>query len=232
MPFTINQRLFFSGQKMYVRQETGELTRPLQIGNNWNTIRIALLCAINNGSSSTQSLGVPWAIGLCNGLGGGFAQQYTNHFVGWSNSSPPLQTYNANAGNPYYANSGLAVRKVAFTSTTAAVGGVTTNISSTDGTFARKSVIVVDINKGFTTTAYSTQTTGMANQVDVSIKEFLEVLQSPAAGGSIQGQTLVATTTQTLTGTEGAGNLDTVNIFWGATITPLEIYAMAVYRMI
>lgn len=232
MPFTINQRLFFSGQKMYVRQETGEFTRPLQIGNNWNTIRIALLCAINGGSSSTQSLAVPWAIGLCNGLGGGYAQQYTNHFVGWSSGTAPVQTYTPNSGNPYYSNSGLALRKVAFTSTTAAVGSVVTNVASTEGTFARKSVIVVDINKGFTTTAYSTQTTAMANQVDVSIKEFLEVLQAPANGGSIQGQTLVATTAQTLTGTEGAGNLDTVNIFWGATITPLEIYAMAVYRML
>lgn len=232
MAFTINQRLFFSGQKMYVRQETGDFTRPLQIANNWNTIRVAVLCSLNGLSSSTQNLAIPWAIGLCNGLGGGFGQQYTNHFVGWSNGSPPLQTYTANSGNPYYSNGGLAVRKVGFTSTTAAIGSVTTNIVSTEGTFARKGVIVVDIVKGFTTTAYTTPTTAMSNQVDVSIKDFLEVIQAPANGGTLQGQALNATSQQTLTGTESAGNLDTVNIFWGATITPLEIYALAVYRML
>jgi hypothetical protein len=233
MPTLINQRVFFSGTKLLLRQEACEFTRPLAIGNNWTLLRVAIMCAVNGATNGTSNLNQQWMLGLCSGSNG-YAQKYTDHFVGWGNIAGSGLSYTANSGNPYYtAGSARAVRKVALTTTTASIGAVNTNFASTEGTLARKSMLIVDITKGTTTfavTAYSTNTAAMAISPDLSIKEFLEALQT-AGNPTVQGNAMTASTTQSLTGTESAGNLDTFNFYSEGLVNPLEIYAMAVYRM-
>lgn len=235
MPTLIEQRVFASGTKMLLRQEACEFTRPLSIGNNWNTIRVAMMWAINGASTGTGSIFSQWALGLCNGSNG-YAQKYTDHFVGWGCTAGSPATYTANSGNPYYVYSSRAIRKVGFTSALQSIGGTNINVASTVGTTG-KTMVIVDIVKGaaaFTTTAYSTAV-GLLTQVpqprDLSVREFLEALQTPGAP-VVQGVSMLGTTGQTLSGTESAGALDTFNFYTENLTTPTEIYAMAVYRML
>jgi hypothetical protein len=234
MPTLINQRVFFSGTKLLLRQEACEFTRPLAIGNNWTLLRVALLWAVNGASNGANSLAQQWMLGLCNG-NNGYAQKYTDHFVGWGNTAGAGLTYTANSGNPYYVcGSARAVRKVGFTSTTAAIGSTNINIASTEGTFARKSMVIIDITKGassFSVTAFSTNTSAMGFQQDLTIRDFLEALQTPSTP-TVQGISMAGTTSQSLTGTESAGSLDTFNFYTEGLLNPLEIYGMAVYRML
>jgi hypothetical protein len=230
MPSLITQRLFFSGTKQTLRGEGVELTRQLSIGNNWTTIRVGILCAINGAYPSTQNLSVPWALGLCSN-NSGFSQKYTDHFVGWFSGAVPLLTYSANSGNPYYTVNGFGVRRVGFTNATASAGSTNINVANTEGTVAKKAIVIVDITKGFTSTAYSTATTAFANPVDITVKDFLESFQTPLTP-TVLGIAMTATTSQTLTGTEGAGDLNTFSLYWGNTVVPFEVYAMAAYRML
>jgi hypothetical protein len=233
MPTLINQRVFFSGTKLLLRQEACELTRPLAIGNNWTVIRVAMLWALNNSTNGTGSLVSSWSLGLCNG-NNGVGQKYTDHFVGWGCASGAGATYTANSGNPYFVYNGRALRKVGFTTAQATIGSTNVNIAATEGTLARKSMVVVDITKGastFSVICYSTGTTAMALQPDLSVATFLEALQTPNAA-SVQGISLAQTTQQSLSGTETAGNLDTFNFHTENLTSPIEVYAMAVYRMI
>jgi hypothetical protein len=203
----------------------GELIRRLGINENWNSIRIGMMCAVTgNGSINNQA--IPFAFGLCSDLAG-YSLQLTPHFVGAGFGSTALQSYNANSGNPYYTLNTAMVRRVVGVNTTAAIGQTNLFIPSTEGTTRRRGLVYVDIARSYSLNVSSTNTTVQAN--DNTFANFLDGLQQPGTP-SVNGTALNGMSQQTIAGTDSAGLLNTMGLYWGSNVFPLEIYAIGVYR--
>lgn len=233
----INERVFaIGGNKRCLCLQNNELLRRLNIGNNWNTLRIGLLWSINT-SGGAQDQFIPFAVGMTSGMNG-FSVNSTPHFVG-SAIVPNLTggvgqwTYNANSGLPYYtASGGAMIRKVGtFASgiTEAHASNVNVFVASSDGTVQRRSWAYFDIQRGYLLNTYSTATSAIG--VDYTYNDFLEGCEQPGAP-TIRGTLAQSSTQQSIVGTESAGILDTINIWYSSYVFPIEIYAIAVYRMI
>lgn len=219
-------RNFSDGSGKGLALTNGELIRRLGINENWNTIRIGMMMAVSgNGSINNQA--IPFAIGMCSDLVG-FSAQLTPHFVGLSSGASPLQTYTANSGNPYYVLNGFMTRRVLGVNTNVGVGSTNVNIPSTEGTARRRGLVYVDVIRSYLLNVYTTATTVQAT--DNTFANFLDGLQQPGIP-TVSGTALGGMSQQTISGTDSAGLLNTLAIYWGSNAFPLEIYALAVYRM-
>jgi hypothetical protein len=225
----ILERIFVAGGTTKLLSiNNGEYVRELNMGNDWNAIRLGLLVAIPT-NGTVQNRIVQWGWGLCSNMIG-LSSATTPHWIG-SYSTGSQLTYNANSGLPYYNFQPQFARKVVTTVTTANIGTIQFNMATADGTLQRKTPIMMDIARSFTIQNL-TLTAGTALNPDYNMKDLLEAMEvPPGSTASAQGNNFGGSTSNTLVGDDSAGELNTLSIYWGSNLYPLEVYGMAVYRV-
>jgi hypothetical protein len=141
--------------------------------------------------------------------------------------------YGAGSGNPYFSSGGSwpATRVGAglVAGTGAAVSFIlTSNVGSTQ----RRSPLYVDIQKGspnYTITRWVPDLSqGPFQSGDCSPANFLTSLEVPTP--TWQNINLTSSSAA-LAASETPGALDTFDLFWNKAAFPLEVYAIAAYRM-
>ena len=235
---TIGSRLFNLVADKYGTLANEEFARTLAIGTDWNKIRLGLLLAVP--LDGTNNLpGTALMLGVCSGKTNPYGAASTTNFVGAAlhgstgGVTTGTLTYSAGSGNPYFSSGGFwpAVRVgVDLTSGTgvAAAFVLTSNAGSTQ----RRSPLYVDIQKGspnYTITRWAPSTgQGQFQSGDCSSAEFLASLELPTP--TWLGINLTSSA-GTVAASETPGALDTVDVFWNKSAFPLEVYALAAYRM-
>jgi hypothetical protein len=231
---TIATRSFNLIEDKYLALGNEEFVRTLAIGSSWTRLRVGLLVALTpDGTSDLQGVQLVW--GLCSGKTNPFGAATTTNFLGskWgTNAAGDTLTYNANSGNPYYWCGRSMMKKVGATKSV--LNGVTTEFhraATNTGSVQRRSLLLMEITKGspnFTMTAWNLAATGVAK--DFTPAHLLEALEQ-ATSVVVNGETLGAGTSVSTAFDEGAGALDTVDVHWNKSAFPLEIYALATYRL-
>jgi hypothetical protein len=226
----IAERVFTLETRKGLILNNTEFVRKLNIGNDWNQIFVGLLCAAQ-GNGTVQNRLVQWGLGICSDMSG-LSPQSTKHFVG-SYSTTSTLTYNANSGNPYYNFQPQFARKVGTSVTTANIGSIQFNIPIIEGTTFRKTPLWVAITRNSTVQYgvqnYSMGTGGMAT--DYTFEDLMSSMEQIGTTPSSRGVSFTISTANTLSGSEADGELNTLSIYWGSNIFPLEVYGIAVYRV-
>lgn len=229
----IGQRVFvLGGNQLYMTLANEEYVRTLSIGSNWTKIRIGMFHAFTPDGTNNLT-GVTLTLGICSGTVNPFGAASTTNWVGACLNGSVLGglTYNANSGNPYFSGSGNVSfgKRVGNTNTLTAPGGAFTGSTNT-GAIQRRTPIYVDITKGnpnYTVSSFNCPPANFAQEF--TFANFMDAMEQTSA--SVGGVSFNASNSQTVATSEVAGTLDTLDILWNKSLFPIEIYAIAVYRM-
>ncbi len=239
----IGTRAFNLIEDKYLTLGNEEYLRPLSIGNNWSKLRLGLMLALPpNGTSNLT--GCSLVVGVCSAASpfnttGGYAAASTRNFVGVDvatdgSGGAALGTlsYNAGSGNPYYSTTySGARRRVGTTDTFVAATTLTHAVAQNTGTLQRRTLLYVEIAKGspnYTVKYYAAN--GTLAMLDFAERDLLDGLEQ-AGTPVVNTQTMFASSAMAVACDETAGVFDTVNLFWNRTTYPLEVYALAAFRM-
>lgn len=231
---TIGVRSFNLIEDKYLALGNEEYVRTLALGSNWSRLRLGLLAALTpEGTSDLQGTQFVW--GLCAGRTNPFGAESTTNFLGLKvgiNATGDVLTYNANSGNPYFWAGRSVMKKVGATRTVANVNGTEFHrVAAATGTLQRRSLLLLEIAKGspsFTVTVWNLAVTGVSK--DFTPAHLLEALEQPASV-VVNGETLGTGAVSTVAFDETAGALDTLDVHWNKAAFPLEVYALAAYRL-
>jgi hypothetical protein len=239
----IGSRTFNLIEDRYLTLANEEFLRPLSIGNNWSKLRLGAMLALPpNGTNNLT--GCSLMLGICSAANpfantAGFAAASTTNFIGLDlvtdssgNPASGVFTYNAGSGNPYYSvSSACARRRVGTTDSVAVATALAHAVTQTTGTLARRTLHYVEITKGspsYTVKYYAENSTLAV--MDFTEAHFLDGLEQSGTP-TVNGQSLFASSVMSLACDESAGVFDTVNLFWNRSQFPLEVYALAAFRM-
>ena len=230
----IGSRTFNLIGDKYLTLANEEFVRTLAIGNDWTRLRLGLLLALpTDGTSDLQGADLVW--GLCAGKSNPFGAASTKNFLGMKfgmGTGPDVMTYNSNGSNPYFWAGRGYLKKLGATRSPFERNGLEFHrLATNTGALPRRSAHFMEIAKGspnFRVTVWSLPVTGLAK--DFTPAHLLEGLEQP---GSIitNGENLGSGADVTVDFDEGAGALDTVDLYWNKAGFPLEVYALAAYRM-
>ena len=240
---TIGSRTFNLLEDKYLTLANEEYLRRLAIGSNWTKLRLGAMLALPPNGTENLTL-CSLTLGVCAGatpFSGtqGYAAASTGNFIGIDicsdnsgGSGQGTLTYNAGTGNPYYSSSfSGARRRVGTTDSFAANTTLSHAVAINTGTLQRRTLLYVDITKGspnYTVKYYPE--TGTLAQLDFTPAHFLDGLEQSGTP-TVNGQTLSAGNALTLACDETAGVFDSVSLYWNRGAFPLEVYALAAYRM-
>jgi len=214
---------------------SGEYLRQFRILNQWQRIRLGVLCAITpDGTSSITD--VPLVLGICTG-NQGVGNWWTPYFVGASLIGPYVTisartaTWNQNTNNPYYSfTAGQSFKKLETTLSAITTLSATNGVPAFTGWFKRRAAYYIDIIKSLggsgagTVTVYGPNAAAVQS-FDARPDHFLAGLD--AAGiPVVNGQTYVSLGSTAVNLSEALGPLDTFNLLWTRQAFPLEISAM------
>lgn len=214
---------------------SGEYTRQFKILNQWQRIRLGVLCAITpDGTSNITDC--PIVFGVCTGSQG-IGNWWTPYFIGaslvgaYTTVSTRIATYNQNTNNPYYSfSAGQSFKKSETTSTAIATLTTTYGTPSFTGWFKRRVAYYIDITKSLggsgagTITVYGPALAAVQS-FDARPDHFMAGLD--AAGiPVVNGQTYVSLGSTAVNLSEALGPLDTFNLLYPRATFPLEISAM------
>jgi len=222
----IAQRVFaVDGTKNLLRLYNEEFVRPVTLPSSWARLRLTLAAAVaDTGGNLTAN---NFFFGFCSTAASPFTSGSTIHAEGFEGvSSAPTR---GGTTNPYYIWSGATyygTRRVSGVNSRSSAGIGSYDIAATGGALARRSVIVVDLVAATNGVTIYLPQSSIAVQ-DMSPSQFIEATETWSPNWTAAGSALPAIAT-TPAGSS-AVPLDTVNIYWGNGLAPLEIYAMAVY---
>ena len=230
---TIGQRVFASIPDN-VLLIAGEYLRQFKNTNQWQRIRIGVLCAMTPDSTNNIT-DCGFFLGICTG-NVGMGSWFTPYFVGASligtstAAATRTMTYNANTNDPYYSfSAGHSFKKIETTLTAIASTTATVGFPAFTGWRKRRAPFYVDITKTLGGSGAATVTvyglaSGNVNQ-DYRPDHFMAGLD--AFGTPIcNGVTLTVLATTSTTVGEEMGPLDTFNLVWTRTQFPLEVSAL------
>ena len=249
MPFpaTIIQRAYAQVPTKVIQLAGANWVRPLYFGTGWSRIRIGALISIYDTFNAT----IPNAIlhmGLCSGTDAPVGNTWTRSFIGACltgtvNGTCTL-TRTAGTSGIYWAGAApTGFRKIennVYPTATGTLGyfGATeaVNPGANAGQFApRRTPVYVDITRTvgggntLATISFYGPPAAQAAAQDYRPNDFLAGLDYPGVP-NIYGLAMTAwlNAVATVYVGEGAGPLDTVNIYWNRTSNPLEIHAVGV----
>jgi hypothetical protein len=230
MPYIIERVFAEGGNTKLLTLNNSEYLRKLNIENDWNTIYIGILAA-TQGNGTTANRTIRWGLGICSDMSG-VSPASTKHWVGSYATSSQL-TYTANSGNPYYNFQPMFGRKVGTSVTTANTGTIPFNFAISDSGLARKTPLWIAISRN-SASVYGVVNSYMSAggmSVDYSIEDLTSAMEMVGTTPTARGNSFAGSTANTLNGSEADGMLNTISIYWGSTVFPLEIYGIAVYRV-
>lgn len=207
----------------------GEALRNLAYLNNWTKVRIGLQlsCELSADISGTPQI----ALGLSAGATHGFGDPVTTHFVGIRPIGSSA-TYSGSA--PHFASIGgwkPCVKVVGTITDGTTFTGATTALIPKSSDLYRGSLIV-EITKGspnFTVQMVSCINAVTPAFVDVTDTHFLDAMQAAdmaGAAAALGGGYSQSSTVSVAVDETTHGNLDSVDVFWDRTSTPMEISAI------
>lgn len=220
-----------------------EIVRPMSMGNDWNIIRIAVRCAINDAPRSATYSGISSMalyVGVRNGSTG--ASLFSDSVPDWvgggliGNTYPPAgpnSSFNAGTPNTYGAVSRpCAMRKTGSSVTFGTEASVNAFLPGTGapGLYGAgfMSYVVTDITRGATGTSFTVTTSYCINsaaaQVNITDAVFMNAL---AAGGTPANLTVPSASVVTYS---GAGYFDTLSIAAWRSNPHYEIDSIGVCR--
>ena len=240
---TIASRTFNLIADKYLTLANEEYLRPLSIGGNWNKLRLGAMLALTpNGTNNLVSCSL--VLGLCAAASpfantGGFAAASTGNFIGADlisdnagNSGPGNFLYNAGTGNPFFTGAFAgARRRVGTTNTFLNTASLSQAVAANNGSVQRRSLFYVEITKGnpnYTVKLYVHN--AAQGEMDFTPAHFLDGLEQSATP-VVNGQTMIASSAVSIACSEAAGVFDSVNLFWNKSAFPLEVYALAAFRI-
>lgn len=223
-------RQFSEGSKPYLTLAGEELVRPLGIGSNWSTLRIAILCAVTPNGVSNITNGSAF-FGLCSGAKGFGASDCTNA-LGWYANNESW-AYTSNGGqNFYYAVGPTYAKKVAGVVTTAGSSNMSLSI------IGKRACFILTFAKGSpnfsASNVYISATAGGNYATDQTARHAVEWCDTTSTAGPsiiLDNTTITATgNNAAVTFNETAGSLDSLNLYWSKAQFPLEIYGIFVAK--
>jgi len=222
----IAQRVFaVDGTKNLLRLYNEEFVRPVTLPSSWARLRLAISAALTDtGGNLTAN---SFFFGFCSTAASPFTSGSTIHAEGFEGaSSAPTR---GGTTNPYYIWSGATyygTRRVSGVSSRSSAGIGSYDIAATGGAANRRSAIVVDLvaATGGVTVTLPQSSVAVA---DMTPSQFVQAVETwtPTWNAAASALSPILTTPAG----SSAVPLDTVNIYWGNGLAPLEIYAMAVY---
>ena len=234
----IGSRLFNLLEDKYATLANEEFVRTLGIGTDWTKIRLGLLLAVpTDGTNPLASTAL--MLGVCSGKTNPYGAVSTTNFVGAAlhsstgGATTGTLSYAAGGSNPYFTCTGFWPAARVGTDLTSGTGvAATWLLTSNTGAIQRRSPVYVDIQKGgpnYTITRWAPSSgQGQFQSGDCSAAEFLASLE--LATPTWLNLSLIASS-GTVAASETPGALDTFDVFWNKTGFPLELYALAAYRM-
>ncbi|MBI1178460.1 hypothetical protein GC207_13580 [bacterium] len=230
----IGSRVFNLVSDKYLSLANEEWVRTLAIGSNWTKLRVGVLLALTPDGTNNLA-GTNLLFGLCAGKTNPFGAATTTNFLGMkfgANASSDPLTYVANSGNPYYWSGRGVIKKVGATVTSSDGNGLEWHrIATNTGTLQRRSLQFLEITKGspnFSVTFWNLTATGVAK--DFTPAHLLDGLEQ-AGSITVNGEALGTGLANSVAFNETAGALDSVNLFWNKSAFPLEVHAIAAYRL-
>ena len=216
----------------------GEFGRKFLWGEKWKRLRIGIICRINGGATITNDFN----FGLCSGTTNMFGSATCANFIGGStrNGNANQFTYSAGTDAPYFDKTfaGLGTKHNATFVDSLGLTG-TKSISAGE---SFRTIQVFEVARslyGVTANNYicglfgpSSGTTGQTSpQCDVEYGAMLNAVGQPRLDNSSFPYWDGNSASGTISHSETFGALDTVNIWWGHATTPIEISAVAVFKL-
>jgi hypothetical protein len=219
--------LFSTRTDLAIQIGNEEILRPLSIGTNWQKIRIGVRMGFTGAASNITGSFITF--GVCTG-NSGWKSPGTVEWVGAALGSTvdnSLYTY-VIATPPYYTNGGVSMPGLTKINGVATVrtGSSTTSYISANVLTAR-TAMYVDIQKGTPYTVITYNPNSVANaQTDITTSVFTQGMETDGTPTGITGP---ATGTWTH---PGAGLMDTVSVAWNRSVPALNIFDIAVARIL
>jgi hypothetical protein len=204
-----------------------EILRPMSIGTNWQKIRVGIRLGITGPAAPITGCFIGY--GVCTGLNG-WKNNNIQEWVGAGFGNlieSSVYTYTI-ATPPYYTNGGITMPGLTR------INGVTTvrTGSSTTGylpanALTTRTAYYVDIQKGTPYTVITYQASSIGNaQTDITQSLFIQGMESDSTPTG---------TTSPVSGTwthPGPGLMDTVSVHWNRSTPAMNIFDIAVARIL
>jgi len=218
----IGQQVFLStGPKKYLRLYREEYVQPIAISDpNWNVLRLGVSMAFSN----TLDEGVhDFWIGFCSGTTNTLASGACTHFMGYKMDYQRIVT--PGSGNRYVeiAGSWGAYKVINGVFNVYAIGSFQPVFPTNGGTLLRRGFLSISIIKWNTVVAGGVNTTAV--EYDVTPDEFVSLTET--YGCKLRG--VDCGNTIQWPGGSSTVPLDTINIYWGSGVHPIEIYSVGAY---
>lgn len=204
-----------------------EFLRPLSIGSNWQKIRIGLRLGFTGPAGNLAGSFI--AYGVCAG-NSGWKSPSTVEWVGAGfGATLNNTTYTYVVATPgYYTAGGISnpgITRINGVNTVRTGSSQTGYVSA--NVLLSRSVMFVDIQKGTPYTIICYNSNSIANvQTDVTKVQFLQGMESD---GTPTGTTSPVTSTWTH---PGPGLMDTLSVSWNRSIPALNIFDVAVAKIL
>jgi hypothetical protein len=244
---SITQRRFATGFKKALVLANEEWCRMLPYGNTWSRLRIGIQCGWPVRDMVRPWNDTPLFIGICSGLEGGWRYRVKN-YLGWSltgsqsflggrvmtHAEANDAAYSYNSTGPYGFHrifdyyTGFPVDP-----SSAAHGATFYYVPYDSAAINRRQTYIIDVSRKpggsgeITSRLYSYSSSQY--MYDMTPDEMFEQvwLRTTPSMNNLAFTYADAT----FYASECTGPLDTLSIFWGATVPPLEVYAVAVCPM-
>lgn len=233
----IDFKVFAGGSKKCLQIGNEEYVRPIS-SLAWTRLRIGVLSAfVPDGTNNLVNCSL--IVGMCSDYSGFSLVNATNAFgaaLGQATTfATNTYTYNAGAGNPYYAcgSGGVSFRKVSGVVTASgAFGAGGPYMPTTTGSIQRAVPMYFDLVKGspnYTVNFRYMDTTSFV-QVNYTLGQFYDGFEQGTGtvvlnGNSMSGQTM----SQAFS--ESTYPLTSAFVYWQKSVSPLQIYAIGVARL-
>lgn len=214
-----------------------DFMRKFPWGHNWHRLRIGICASI---SASATFTGSDWAMGVCSNtssLSSSYRSSTTIAFIGCGSikGSNATATFNTGTDNPYFLINGNSLFTRLQNTDTGIAGGVGSLILP--AVFATGSnnrlIAIFDVARStfgvvtYTVINHVTQNTANLQENDMGVSSLIESLKRYDVSILDAGHSGTGTTTFS----EASGSLDTFNIWWNNTTFPIEISAIAAWKM-
>jgi len=223
-------RQFSTGSAPYLTLAGEEYVRPLGIGSDWTTLRVALLCAVTpNGVSNILNL--TSFFGLCSG-NQGFASSGCLNAIG-DYAADLTSAYTSNGGQNFHFISGATGAKEVAGIITAGSG-----VNYTLPIIGKRAVLLMTVAKGSPNWSISLSEVSSAaggnfatDQQTRHAIEWCDTTSTSAPVIILDGTTITYTgATASIAFSEVAGPIDSLNLYWNKAQFPLEIYGIFIAR--
>lgn len=232
---------YAEGAKKTYQLTNADWVRTLNIGNNWNVIRLGALVAIQD--TGANIVNSHFILGVQNGNtenfgGGGDMSNFLGVSLGRRATDENTYNYNADVtyGNFYHPAFGVGLwQKVGATLTVTQITTNSRSIASTSDTVARrKTPIIVQIEKGSPNYTFRSWGFNFFNNASFNINytyDHLDATMATAGTSLLCNGNGLTLNSAAIAADEVGGNLDSICMYWQHPSSYIEVAYLAVKKI-